>query len=165
MLRYRKANLNDIDELVDLRLRFLSESRSEPGAEPVFMDDSERELLINSIDKYFYEAMCDRSFAALIAKYNNRIVATSGLTIYRLPPNRDCVDGVTGYVSNMYTLPEFRRRGIAARLFSLTMDEARRSGCSQVILYATEMGRPIYEKYGFRDRENEMIFRFNSSFE
>ena len=57
---------------------------------------------------------------------------------------------------NMYTASEYRRQGIAFHTLDLLVKNARKQGISQITLEATEMGRPLYEKYGFVKMENEM---------
>ena len=57
---------------------------------------------------------------------------------------------------NMYTAPEYRRQGIAIHTLDLLVKDVRKQGVSQIALEATEMGRPLYEKYGFVKMEDEM---------
>ena len=57
---------------------------------------------------------------------------------------------------NMYTRPEYRRRGIAYRTLEMLVEDARGRGISDISLEATAMGRPLYEKYGFRPMTDEM---------
>lgn len=57
---------------------------------------------------------------------------------------------------NMYTDPEYRRRGIALRTLDRLVSDARERGITSISLEATEMGRPLYEKYGFVKTEDEM---------
>mgnify|MGYP002591260415 FL=1 len=57
---------------------------------------------------------------------------------------------------NMYTKPEYRRRGIAFITLDLLVHDAREKGITAISLEATAMGRPLYEKYGFVEMWNEM---------
>lgn len=57
---------------------------------------------------------------------------------------------------NMYTAPEYRRRGIAFRTLDLLIKDVKELGVIQIALEATDMGRPLYEKYGFVKMEDEM---------
>ncbi len=57
---------------------------------------------------------------------------------------------------NMYTNPQYRRRGIAFHTLDLLVRDAREQEISQIALEATDMGRPLYEKYGFVKMEDEM---------
>ena len=64
--------------------------------------------------------------------------------------------GKKAYIMNMYTAPEYRRKGIAIHTLDLLVKDAREQGASQITLEATEMGRSLYEKYGFVKMEDEM---------
>lgn len=57
---------------------------------------------------------------------------------------------------NMYTMPEYRRCGIAYHTLDLLVKEAKERGVVQIALEAADMGRPLYEKYGFVKMEGEM---------
>jgi GNAT superfamily N-acetyltransferase len=49
------------------------------------------------------------------------------------------------------TLPEARGRGAATALMSHALAEARRRGCTTTSLQATQRGRPLYLRMGYRD--------------
>jgi GNAT superfamily N-acetyltransferase len=49
------------------------------------------------------------------------------------------------------TLPEARGRGLAGRLLHVALAEARDRGADTSTLQATKLGRPIYERLGYRD--------------
>ena len=67
--------------------------------------------------------------------------------------------GKKAYIMNMYTASEYRRQGIAFHTLDLLVKDVRKQGVSQITLEATEMGRPLYEKYGFVKMEDEMVLR------
>jgi GNAT superfamily N-acetyltransferase len=58
-------------------------------------------------------------------------------------------------VVNMYTEPEYRRRGLARRLMQAMIDWARSDGFVVLYLHASDVGRPLYESLGF-EPTNEM---------
>lgn len=64
--------------------------------------------------------------------------------------------GYKAYIMNMYTNPAYRRRGIAYKILDLLVNEARNRNISCISLEATDMGRPLYEKYGFKKMNSEM---------
>ena len=49
------------------------------------------------------------------------------------------------------TLPAARGRGLAARLLTHALHDARARGCTTTSLQATKMGQPVYERLGYRD--------------
>ena len=59
-------------------------------------------------------------------------------------------------ITNMYTAPEYRRQGIAIHTLDLLVKDAKEQGVLQIALEATDMGRPLYERYGFVKMEDEM---------
>jgi len=151
-ITYRMADTGDVELLSRTRLEFFTGYNND-------IPEDKKELIYTDCLAYFDKSIKDGSFAAYLAFDGDKLAATSGVTFYNTPP-RASGPGLTAYISNMYTKPEYRCRGIATRLFDLTASEARRRGCGKAVLYATDMGKPIYEKYGFYVPENYMEFRF-----
>jgi GNAT superfamily N-acetyltransferase len=54
-------------------------------------------------------------------------------------------------VDAVATLPEARGRGLAGALLRCALVDAAERGCETTSLIATAMGRPVYERAGFRD--------------
>ena len=57
---------------------------------------------------------------------------------------------------NMYTDPEYRRKGIAYKTLDMLVQDSKTRGITSISLEATDMGRPLYEKYGFVKMNDEM---------
>lgn len=150
MIEYRNANKNDIDELVRLRIEFLKEAQN------IESDSNDPSVKISLVN-YFSSTMNNNSFIAWLALDKNKIVATSGLCFYTLPPSYKNLTGNIAYIMNMYTQPNYRKKGIATFLFEKMIDEARRLGYKKLCLHATEKGKSLYIKYGFKDTNDEMI--------
>ncbi len=49
------------------------------------------------------------------------------------------------------TVPEARGRGLAGKLMSLALNDARERGATTTSLQATKMGYPLYARLGYRD--------------
>lgn len=61
-----------------------------------------------------------------------------------------CVSfGATGWIGALGVAPESRRRGLGRALTEAAIARLRARGASTVLLFATEMGRPLYEHLGF----------------
>ena len=154
MITYRKADQTDIDTLTKMRVEFLCEVNGEK------MGPLKERLQIEN-RRYFARAMAEDTLVVWMALYGGEIVANAGLTLYDVPPSCSCVNGKIGYISNVYTLPRYRGQGIASILMEQLMAEAKARGCTKIALNATDMGRPIYEKFGFVDAQNEMVHYMN----
>jgi len=57
--------------------------------------------------------------------------------------------GATGWIGGVCVVPEARRRGLGGALTAAGVAWLRERGAGTVLLYATELGRPVYERLGF----------------
>ncbi len=60
------------------------------------------------------------------------------------------VSGAVGWLAHIFTSPEQRGYGIGTTLTRTVMADLESKGCRSLLLGASEMGQPIYEKSGFR---------------
>jgi hypothetical protein len=60
------------------------------------------------------------------------------------------VTGRTVGIYNIATVESARRRGYGAAMTTRIVDDGAASGCDTAILQASEMGKPVYERLGFR---------------
>jgi len=149
MIEIKKAAEENIPDLVDIRIKFMCEVNSTINYDP---------KLPESLYKYMKETMPKDEFITWIAVDRDKIVGTSAICFYNLPPTSNNVSGKTAYIMNVYTLEEYRHRGIAYSLFEKVLNEARKKDCGIVYLNATEGGRPLYEKFGFEPKGNQMMY-------
>jgi GNAT superfamily N-acetyltransferase len=86
-----------------------------------------------------------------------RIVAGAGVQLREVPPHPqinangkiDIVSGRQAIIQNVYTEPEWRRRGLAALLIKRIIDWTREKGIDSLVLHASDEGRGLYERLGF----------------
>ena len=62
-----------------------------------------------------------------------------------------CYGRELAWIGMVLTDPAYRGRGLARRLMEHTLEFLRRGGVNWIKLDATAMGRPVYERLGFRD--------------
>jgi GNAT superfamily N-acetyltransferase len=153
IIKYRKANIEDINELVRLRIEFMKEAMN-------IDNDQNDQVVRKALVEYFNRTMKDNNFIAWLAIDGSAIVGTSGLCFYTLPPSYKNISGDAAYIMNMYTQPLYRCRGIAASLFEKTVLEAKSMGYKKISLHATEMGKQVYKKFGFKEKDDEMVLDF-----
>jgi GNAT superfamily N-acetyltransferase len=60
------------------------------------------------------------------------------------------VNGPVGWVGTIFVAREARRRGLGVALTTAVTDVLEDAGCRTLVLVATEQGRPLYERLGFR---------------
>lgn len=158
MIKYRKAIENDISELIRLRIEFLKEANEKQNIDADIKKETE-----NLLYAYFKENLSSEKFIAWLGISKGNIIATSGLCFYDIPPlfkklngNIKTINGKIAYIMNMYTLPDYRNRGIAKLLFEKVLEEAKNLGYKKICLHATAIGQNLYEKYGFELTNSEM---------
>ena len=140
MITYCRADISNLDELVEQRIRFMQDARP----------DVDAESLRESNRAYYAEAIPTGECVYFLVSANGRTVGGGGFALRRYAPGYMLRDGVSAYIFNIFVEPEYRRRGIAREIVSRLMDEARQRGIARLDLHATEAGRPLYEKLGFK---------------
>lgn len=82
-------------------------------------------------------------------------VAGAGLLIHPWLPRYDDTRARRAYILNVYTLPDYRKRGLARQLVETILGYCKADGFKAVTLHASDQGRSIYEAMGFK-MMNEM---------
>ena len=146
----RLADVNDLEDVLNLRMDFMREMKPDAGG---------IEAIVEPTRRYLAEKLPSGEFMAWFAEEQGQIVGTSGLVFFHRPPTLNCLSELHAYVLNMYTLPEWRGRGVATMLLRHIIDYVRTTEARRVSLHASEMGRPVYEKCGFAACDSEMILK------
>ena len=150
MTQYRRAKLDDIEELVKLRIKFLYE------AEKISKETSS-DLLQKSLINYFTTHLKNKEFVAWLAVEDNMIIGTSGVCFNFVPPSFGNISGVEAYIMNMYTLPEARKKGVGTVLLGKLIEDITERKVKKARLITTEIGKSLYLKAGFQENNSEMV--------
>lgn len=130
-MKYRKAEINDIPELIELRKLQLK--------------------------NYFKKHFLDGSYISWVAEETGEIVANSGVCFYQLPPTFANPSGNIAYITNMFTKYEYRKSRIATDLLKLIIEHSKSIGINTFRLHTSKQGKNIYEKFGFKELEDHMF--------
>ena len=149
IFEYKKSTIADIDELVRTRMIVLRASNK-------LSDDVDMSVVEQESYEYYKRALETGEHIAYLVYDNGTFIGAGGVSFYQVMPTYHNPTGKKAYIMNMYTSPEYRRQGIAIHTLDLLVKDARELGVSQIALEATDMGRPLYEKYGFVKMEDEM---------
>ena len=95
-----------------------------------------------------------------------KIVAGAGVVIRIVPPfphrsgngEITIAEGRQGVIVNVFTEPEWRRRGLAKLLMEKIIAWSRKHSLDDLVLHASDEGRALYEQLGFV-LTNEMRWR------
>ncbi|NMF67308.1 GNAT family N-acetyltransferase [Brasilonema octagenarum] len=101
--------------------------------------------------QFMEQARRDLFYKAFVAEVDGSVVGSVSCQLYSglypnvlMPHYRKY-----GYIWGVYVEPAYRRQGIAKQLTSTTVNYLKAVGCTQVILNASPLGKPVYEQLGF----------------
>lgn len=141
--------MEDIDELVRTRIIVLRAANK-------LSDDEDMSVVEEESKAYYRRALETVEHIAYLVYDNGAFVGAGGVSFYQVMPTYHNPTGKKAYIMNMYTAPEYRRQGIAINTLDLLVKDAKEQGVLQIALEATDMGRPLYERYGFVKMEDKM---------
>ena len=148
-LIYRQADLSDIPLLVRTRIQVLR-------AVNHLEETVDLSAVAQQSQDYYCRALRDGSCIVYLVFDNGQVVGTGGISFFRVMPTYHDPTGEKAYIMNMYTAPTHRRRGIAIHTLDLLVSAAKARGVTHISLEATDMGRPLYQAYGFVPMAHEM---------
>ena len=143
-IKIRKVKVSDLPQMTSARIDYLSEMQGE-------RPDILKKELQQSLQVFFEQAMREGSFFALLAEYEGAVVSYGGMILKKIPGDFKLHSYLEGDILNMYTLQEYRRKGISSMILEDLLSEAKTMGVSKVALHCSKDGEPLYRKYGFTD--------------
>lgn len=142
-IEYRQATLNDIDLLVKSRIDFMKDYWGE-------VEKDKQEVLSKCLFDFFRTEIQGNTYITWFAFADGNFAGVGGMKVIKKPGSFRVPEGVTGYIMNMYTLPAYRKRGIATNILKLLEKTGADMGIRFFELHATDDGRPVYEKEGYK---------------
>lgn len=142
-LSVRKAGLRDLDALVYQRREMWKA-----------LGIRNNELHLNGDRVYKRWArtrLKNHELMAWVVKSSDGKVAGGGCVwLQSVQPRPHRASMVQPYLLSMYTEPSFRRRGVASMVVKEAIDWCRSNKYERLMLHASEMGRKVYSKLGFK---------------
>ena len=143
-ITYRKATADDLEALARLRWAMQFERQEDHPSDPETWN-----TYLAAYRDAFADQIAQGGFDAWLAEDSGQAVSCVVLLWWRTPPIFDQLVRRRGMVSSVYTMPEYRRRGISRQLMLMLIAEARELQIRRLVLWASDMGRPMYEGLGF----------------
>lgn len=148
-LMYKRATIEDIEILTETRIEVLRAANK-------LADDTDMNEVKEQSYNYYKKALCDGTHIAYLIFDGIQFVGAGGVSFFQVMPTYHNPSGKKAYIMNMYTRPEYRRKGIAYKTLDMLVKDIRSKGITAISLEATAIGRPLYEKYGFTKMNDEM---------
>ena len=137
---FRKLDEKDRELFIQLRMEYILET---------FKNVNKIKYLENNLKLYFNEHINKKDFIGIIGEFNGRVVSVAYLIITDFPPNPGIKEGKCGTLLNVFTFPEYRKKGIAKKLIEKIINEAKFMGIESIELKSTEDGYNLYKNLGF----------------
>ena len=148
-IEYRKATINDLAVLTETRIEVLRVANR-------LKDNVDTSEVRRQSEEYYISALNNDTHVTYLVYNEEKIIGTGGISYFQVMPTYHNPTGRKAYIMNMYTNPEYRRKGIALKTLDLLVEDAKAKGITAISLEATDMGKPLYEKYGFVKMNDEM---------
>lgn len=151
-MKFKKASLSDLEILVSTRVNVLRSANQLDLS--VDMKEVEKSSRL-----YYQEALAsDNHTAFLVYNADDNVIGAGAVSYYQVMPTYHNPSGKKAYIMNMYVAPEHRRKGIATKLLDLLIADSKERGIDYITLEATQMGRKLYENYGFSQMSDEVQY-------
>lgn len=151
---FREAQTADLDLLVKLRIEFLINNWGPQSVENI-------QVLQKHLKEHFNHAFKENTLIGILVETNQIVVGVGMLSISERPGTFTNPSGKTGYILNMYTRNEFRKKGIARQIFKKLISLGKDRGISAFELHATKDGYPLYIQEGFNKPHLENLVHYN----
>lgn len=144
---YKIAGKDDIELLMSSRLEMLRVVND-------LSDDYEySDTLFDNSRRYFLEG----DHTTVLAMDGDEVVGCATICYIEMMPTFSHPTGKRSHLMNVYTRKEYRRHGIAMKMMDMIIEDAWNKGATEISLDATESGRPLYERCGFKASEECMV--------
>ena len=149
MTNIRLATINDIDELVQMRWDF---SKVEPINSTISFEEFHQ-----ICSKFLIKAIESRDWYIWVAEVENRIASHMYLQlIHKVPRPGKLADPYYGYVTNVYTRPDYRSQGIGNKIHIAMEKWSKENEVEFLILWPSSNSIQFYSRNGFSRSEEAM---------
>jgi GNAT superfamily N-acetyltransferase len=97
---------------------------------------------------FFEWTLSQPTITGFVAERNGSILGTGVASVH----------GPVGWIGVIFVTPEARGGGLGRRITRAVIDHLEARGCRSLVLIASPMGRPIYDREGFRILDHQVRF-------
>jgi ribosomal protein S18 acetylase RimI-like enzyme len=145
MVKVRRIEYGELLEVSNLAMNFFSEPKVSDNS--IIVCEENRNYWLELV----YKLLAENREALIVAEENNKIV---GYLLYKLDASYPFkVKEKWAYISDLYVLPEYRRRGIGNALINQMEEIVKKSGIYKVRLLVwgeNTNALEFYKKLGFK---------------
>jgi GNAT superfamily N-acetyltransferase len=149
-VKIRAANVSDVAILIHhRRMMWWDMGRR---------DEEALRLMEAAASEYFPAAVADGSYVGFLVEDGaGTVIGGGGIVVSSWPGVLGQRQPRRAMILNMYVEREHRRKGVARALMEPMMAWCRENGFTYVGLHASEQGRALYEKLGFKPTDEMQL--------
>ncbi|OYU95961.1 MAG: hypothetical protein CFE21_05975 [Bacteroidetes bacterium B1(2017)] len=140
-IKFHLANSSDTEAVVKILKQFSDESNG--------MQAPDLEEKLTELRRDYFRKQLNKNYICWYATINGEMASIAGLICRDQPPTSKNLSGKWGYLFGVYTLPEYRRKGLSKNILQRLMHTAMERGITAFELHATKEGEIVYIKEGF----------------
>lgn len=144
----RLATLDDVAQLVRLRRQFTYEDES-GEARPEYEDECRA---------FLHSALTNGRWRVWVACVGTRIISHLYVALIEKVPRPTRPNQKIAYLTNVYTVPEFRNRGVGGRLLAVAHEAAADDRAELVIVWPSDENVGFYARQGFRSERDPLVW-------
>ncbi len=139
----RVATMADLPQILPLSVRLFFETQIGPPPEYHTIEQAHR--------LFFQTHLNSPLSRTWVAELNQKVVTIGTLAFFIRPADHGHAAAMEAYLVNIYTTPEYRRRGLAGAIVNAAITYSRIQGIHTIWVHATKTGYPIYQAAGFQE--------------
>lgn len=147
----RLARHDDIGQLIEMRRDFTFEDFDPNAAvaRPGYEDDCRA---------FLSDAISSGRWHIWVAEAGERIVSHAFLALIDKVPRPIRENARIAYLTNVYTRPDLRGRGIGAQIIRAAQDAAREADVELIIVWPSDESVEFYKRQGFEEPAEPLIW-------
>ncbi|TLS52835.1 GNAT family N-acetyltransferase [Paenibacillus antri] len=142
----------DIPHLIKMRFDFTAESKE--------IDASLYEAFYQECLAFFEETKDTKRWYIWVAELEGELVSHIYVELIDTVPRPGRKKSPWGYVTNVYTVPEYRSQGIGGKIMDEIKQWAKENGVTFFIVWPSEASVDFYRRHGFEKAEEAMELHF-----
>ena len=148
-MNFRTATDHDLEQLAAMRWDWRVEDASaSPGMA--------RETFVEECARFLSDGLRDGTWVYWLAEDGGRIAAHLFVHRIRKVPKPSRMADAIGYVTNVYTRPEYRGRRVGSALLQQVVSWAREEDLDVLVVWPSDESVRFYERSGFRSHNDIM---------